>query len=160
MTELKQLRDFAEEVNGVRPTERSIKGVVNNLINNYKGGGETPHLYRYNIICTFDDANDNERRICFEILSPLNLDVDASVSYDIALNNLKQLIGGNEIYIPVSSDVYALSNLSNTNGTLFMALYLFNNEFTLMNIDADRSWSTSISRFQVIQSMSKKTQLI
>lgn len=38
MTELKQLRDFAEEVNGVRPTERSLKGVVNNLINNYKGG--------------------------------------------------------------------------------------------------------------------------
>lgn len=38
MTELKQLRDFAEEVNGVRPPERSLKGVVNNLIGNYSGG--------------------------------------------------------------------------------------------------------------------------
>lgn len=41
MTELKQLRDFAEQVNGVRPTERSLKGVVNNLIKNYQGGGTT-----------------------------------------------------------------------------------------------------------------------
>lgn len=36
MTELKQLRDFAEQVNGIRPQERSLKGVVNNLIQNYQ----------------------------------------------------------------------------------------------------------------------------
>ena len=36
-----KLRDFAEQVNGIRPTERSLRGVVDNLINNYKGGGGT-----------------------------------------------------------------------------------------------------------------------
>lgn len=63
MTELKQLRDFAEQVNGVRPTERSLKGVVNNLIKNYQGGGSEQHLYQYDIEFIIThlafDANEN-----------------------------------------------------------------------------------------------------
>lgn len=42
----KKLRDFAEEVNGTRPTERSINGIANNLIENYHGGtGGTSNVF-------------------------------------------------------------------------------------------------------------------
>lgn len=50
-----KLRDFAEQVNGIRPTERSLKGVVDNLINNYKGG--SGDLENYEIEFTFTDQN-------------------------------------------------------------------------------------------------------
>lgn len=116
------------------------------------------HLYRYNIVCQFRDYNDNDRRIFFEITSPLNLDVTA-LDTDTALANLKLLIGGDEIYIPVSSDVYVLSALTQQDRTLIMALYLLNNEFKIMNIDADHSWSTSMTNFQIIRGMTKKLQL-
>ena len=35
MTELKQLRDFAEKITGKRPTQRSLKGIINEMISNY-----------------------------------------------------------------------------------------------------------------------------
>lgn len=83
LTSKGKLRDFAEEINGVRPSERSIQGITNNLINNYKGGTEvianpelegnedllnglqvgdtryaTPHLYLHYI--AFDEIRFND----------------------------------------------------------------------------------------------------
>ena len=49
-----KLRDFAEEINGVRPSERSLNGVVDNLIKNYKGGNTSDN---YEIKFTFTDQN-------------------------------------------------------------------------------------------------------
>ena len=70
MTELKQLRDFAEQINGIRPTERSLKGVVNNLIGNYN-----PDI-------TFnEELQGNE---------PFALDIKKNgTTYDLAQNPIK-----------------------------------------------------------------------
>ena len=130
---------------------------TNYLKDKLGGGGEEHHLYRYNVICQFEDYNGNDRRICFQLVS--QLDLDLTTTDGTSLDKLKQLIGGDEIYIPVTSDVYVLSALTQKDRTLIMAIYLLNNEIKLMNIDADHSWSTSVSNFQIIRGMTKKTQL-
>lgn len=55
-----KLRDFAEQVNGIRPTERSLRGVVDNLINNYKGGSGSKVIANPELVGDEDDLNGLE----------------------------------------------------------------------------------------------------
>lgn len=82
MTELKQLRDFAEEVNGIRPRERSLKGVVNNLISNYKGGGGGTDSSLYTIFDVLDILDGKKLNTTKFKAFLTNLGVDLTTSTD------------------------------------------------------------------------------